>query len=163
MEGSRQGRVQSTNTYRADRTSGVYVQGNTVLKPDFVRELETAPKKKVSASTRKNREKAIQMNLGYVIFLAMALFISGMVLVGYIQLQFSITNSVEQISTLESQLNTLRLDNEENYNRITSNVNLEEVKRIAIEELGMTYASEGQIVTFSGEGSDYVRQYAAIP
>ena len=40
---------------------------------------------------------------------------------------------------------------------------LEEVKRVAIQELGMRYAEEGQIVTFDGEGSDYVRQTGEIP
>ena len=74
-----------------------------------------------------------------------------------------ITNSVKHIAALESELNQLRRDNDENYSRITSNVDLEEVKRVAIQELGMTYAREGQIVIFNGEGSDYVRQTGDIP
>ncbi len=57
----------------------------------------------------------------------------------------------------------MRLTNDENYSRITSSVNLEEVRRIAIQELGMRYAEEGQIITFNGEGSDYVRQTGDIP
>ena len=40
---------------------------------------------------------------------------------------------------------------------------LEEIKKIAINELGMKYAKEGQVIIYSGEGSDYVRQYKAIP
>ena len=40
---------------------------------------------------------------------------------------------------------------------------IEEIRRIAIEELGMTYAKEGQVVMVSGEGSDYVRQISAMP
>ena len=44
-----------------------------------------------------------------------------------------------------------------------SSVDLEEIKRIAISELGMKYAKEGQVITYSGEGSDYVRQYDDIP
>lgn len=44
-----------------------------------------------------------------------------------------------------------------------SNVDLDEIKRIAIGELGMKYAKEGQVITYSGEGSDYVRQYGDIP
>ena len=64
---------------------------------------------------------------------------------------------------MESRLNTLKLDNDEEYSRITSNIDLEEVKRIAIQELGMKYAEEGQIVTVTGGGSDYMRQVADIP
>ena len=81
----------------------------------------------------------------------------------YLTLQSDITNSIKSISKMESQLNELRLDNDENYSRITSNVNLEEVRNVAIQELGMRYAEEGQIITFNGEGSDYVRQTGSIP
>ena len=81
----------------------------------------------------------------------------------YIGLQSDITNSIKNISRLESRLNTLKLDNDEEYSRITSNIDLEEVKRIAIQELGMKYAEEGQIVTVTGGGSDYMRQVADIP
>jgi len=78
-------------------------------------------------------------------------------------LQSDITNSIKNISRLESQLNALKLDNDEEYSRITSSVDLEEVKRIAIQELGMKYAEEGQIVIVEGGGSDYMRQMADIP
>ncbi|MBR5046704.1 MAG: cell division protein FtsL, partial [Eubacterium sp.] len=60
--------------------------------------------------------------------------------------------------------NNLKQDNDEAYNRANGNVDLDEIKRIAIQEYGMTYASEGQIISYSDEGgSDYVRQIAAIP
>ena len=35
---------------------------------------------------------------------------------------------------------------------------LEEIKRIAISELGMTYAEEGQIILYSSAGTDYMRR-----
>ena len=81
----------------------------------------------------------------------------------YIGLQSDITNSIKNISRLESQLNSLKLDNDEEYSRITNSVDLDEVKRVAIQELGMKYAEEGQIVTITGGGSDYMRQVADIP
>ena len=101
--------------------------------------------------------------MGYVFFLSLAMVVAGWVLIGYIRLQADITTSIKNISRLESKLNTMKLDNDEEYNRITSSVDLEEVKRIAIQELGMRYAEEGQIITFSGKGSDYMRQVADIP
>ncbi len=60
-------------------------------------------------------------------------------------------------------MNSLKLDNDEEYSRITNSVDLDEVKRVAIQELGMKYAEEGQIVTITGGGSDYMRQVADIP
>lgn len=103
------------------------------------------------------------MNIGSVLFMAVAMTAAGLILTWYLTLQSDITNSIKNISRLESQLNYMRLTNDENYSRITSSVNLEEVRRIAIQELGMRYAEEGQIITFNGEGSDYVRQTGDIP
>ena len=105
----------------------------------------------------------MRMNPACVLFLAVALMVSGAILISYIHLQSDITNSMNRIASLESQLNDLRLSNDEEYSRIESNIDLEEIKRIAIEELGMTYAVEGQVVEYSSEGSDYVRQIADIP
>jgi hypothetical protein len=62
------------------------------------------------------------------------------------------------VASLERELNNLRLTNDENLARINASVNLEEIKQVAVEELGMTYAKEGQVVIVSSEGSDYVRQ-----
>lgn len=147
----------------ATRRNAYYVHGNTVrsLQPD--REITERPKKKVNKNVRRNRERAKHMNAGYVFFLAVALAVTGMVLVYYIGLQSDITNSVKHIATLERQLNDLKVANEENYSRITSSVDLEEIRRIAIQELGMQYAQEGQIISFASESSDYVKQMAEIP
>lgn len=103
------------------------------------------------------------MNPAYVLFLCVALIATGIILVNYIGLQSDITSSVKRISRLESELNELKLANDEEYIRVSSNVDLEEIRRIAIQELGMQYAEEGQIVTFSGDSNDYVKQMSDIP
>ena len=62
------------------------------------------------------------------------------------------------INQLESKLNNMKQANDEEELRIANSIDLEEIKRIAIGELGMTYAQEGQIVLYSGEGTDYMRK-----
>ena len=143
------------------RKSG-YINGNTVRIADPVREMQNQPKK-VSHTTRKNRERVLYMNLGYVIFLTGALLVAGIALMGYLQMQAKLTLSIKNVALLESELNDLKLSNDEELERINSSINLEEIKRIAVEELGMTYAKEGQVVKISGEGSDYVRQLKILP
>lgn len=164
----RQGRTQPSVRMGTGRRQDAYnrsgyVQGNTVRKLDVQRRMEEAPRKRISNATRKNREKALHMNFPYVLFLASALIIMGVVLASYLQIQSDITRTVKHISELESELNDLKLSNDEEYSRITSSVDLEEIRRIAIGELGMRYAQEGQIITYSTDGSDYVRQFADIP
>ncbi len=155
-------RVDTRTARKTAYRNSMYVQGNTVRKLSALPETKQ-PIRKVGEQTSRNRARALRMNVGYVLFLAVAMIAAGFILTGYLTLQSDITNSIKNISAQEKILNDLRLDNDENYSRITSSVNLEEVKRIAIQELGMQYAKEGQIVEFNGEGSDYVRQTGEIP
>lgn len=161
-QGRQAGQRRQTSYQRANSRND-YVVGNTARQLDVKRAIQEKPKKRLSHAARKNRDKARHMNPGYVFFLIGALVLAGFVLIGYIRLQSDITNSIKNIAKLESQLNTLKLENDEEYSRVQSAVDLEEIKRIAIEELGMTYAQEGQIVEFTAEGNDYVRQVADIP
>lgn len=147
----------------AESSNGYYVHGNTVRKLDVTKKIRQEPQKKISNRTRKNRDKAKHMSAGYVLFLCTALVATGIILTNYIRLQSDITNSVQHISRLEKELNDLKLANDEEYSRITSSIDLEEIKRIAIQELGMQYAEEGQIITFASESNDYVKQMADIP
>ena len=148
------------NTVRRQNT---YINGNTVQKFDVVEELQKPLQvKELSHATRKNRDKALYMNLGYVLFLVAALVSVAMILIGYIRVQSDIIISVRNIASLERELNNLRLSNDEDYARAVSSVDLEEIRRVAIGELGMRYAKEGQIINVSGEGNDYVRQLEEI-
>lgn len=155
------GRRAVTNEYRGTARRNTYVNGSAVRKEDLFRQVE-APKKQLSHTTRKNRERARHMNFAYVLFLTVAMAVTGCVLIGYIWVQSGITTSIKRISALESQVNNLKLENDEALGRIESSIDLEEIRRIAITELGMTYAQEGQIVEIPDGGSDYVRQYAEI-
>ncbi len=147
----------------SNRVANTYVDGNTVRKLNVVEELQNPVQpKQVNRAVAKNREKALYMNLGYVLFLVAALVSAAIILISYIQLQAEITLSVKHIATMESELNDLRLTNDENYARAASSVDLDEVRSVAIGELGMRYAKEGQIINVSGEGNDYVRQLAEI-
>ena len=43
-----------------------------------------------------------------------------------------------------------------------SNIDLEKVREVAIMDLGMVYASEGQIITYVSQMDDYVEQSRVI-
>ena len=136
-----------------------YIRGTSVRKPQKVHEV-----RRVHVHEPSKRPRRHHMSLGYLIFLTMAMVLMVGTLAWYISLQSQVKNSVKNIATLESQLNNLKQDNDEAYNRANGNVDLDEVKRIAIQEYGMTYATEGQIIRYSdGGGNEYVRQVAPIP
>lgn len=148
--------------YASRRKTDIYVDGNTVrkLEPERVWEEpeEEVPVKKPHHEVRKNRDKAHYMNAGYVMFLAAALCIAAVILVNYVQLQAQLTNLTKTVASNESTLNRLKVANDEEYNRIISSIDLEEIKRIALTELGMVYAQEGQIIEYENETGDYMRQ-----
>ena len=50
--------------------------------------------------------------------------------------------------------------NEERENSINASIDLNEVKNIAITELGMKYPDQGQMVSYTNDKVDYVRQVA---
>ena len=150
-------RPSANNAYR--RTNQMYVQGNTARKLQAVpSQYERTTIKKDNRAVQKNRDKALHMNVGYVLFLVAAMMMAGLMLTWYLTLQSDITNSIKNVARLESELNSLKLDNDERYSRINSDINLEEVRRVAIQELGMQYAQEGQIYNYDNEGNDYMRK-----
>lgn len=155
------GRRRYTNTRRyEDRVRKIaYLEGSAARElREGMGDRELPRKKPLSHRARKNREKASHMNLGYVLFLSAAMAFAVLTLYGYLNLQADIQNCVESISEMESRYNNLKLANDEEYNRINSSIDLEKIKAVAIGELGMTYAREGQIIRVEDSGTDYVRQ-----
>ncbi len=130
--------------------------GSRAKRPPSAKELSRT--RKQEAKVRKNREKARYMSAGYVTFLAVALTAAALVLVNYLQLRTELTNLTRSVAAKELEVNNMRMANDEEYNRIISSIDLEEIKRIALGELGMIYAQEGQIVPYDNKGSDYMRQ-----
>lgn len=165
--------VGSSRTVTNRQSARYYVEGNAArqLSPrengydrgeQMVRSRERAPQTR-RGTIRRQVVKAAPMNVGYIAVVVAAFLAVCGVLMSYIRLQSDITSHVNNISTLESKLNELKLANDETYTKIMSSVDLEEIKRIAVNELGMKYAKEGQVVEYTGEGNDYVRQYSDIP
>ncbi|MCR4599152.1 MAG: cell division protein FtsL [Acetatifactor sp.] len=136
-----------------------YVYGSAAPKIDIRREVEDESRiRRASQTTKKNRAHVKSMSPAYVLVLLVCLAATLGVIIWYVNLQSQVTSKVSVINQLESKLNNVRQTNDEEELRIANSVDLEEIKRIAIGELGMTYAQEGQIVFYSGEGTDYMRK-----
>ena len=113
---------------------------------------------RTSSAVRQKRARALQMNLSYVVFLTAAAVITVMVCINYLKLQSQNTTYQKTVTALNTQLSEMKLENDAQYNSIVSSVDLEHVKDVAINELGMSYHSEDQIYTYQPSESDYVKQ-----
>ncbi len=143
--------------YRNTRTQNAYVYGSAAPKYDIEKRLEE-PRRVASPEVRKNREKAKYMSLGYITFIIAALVLAGIVLIGYIRLHADINALSGEITRQEKLINNLKIENDEAWSRVERITDLEDIKRVAIQELGMTYPEEGQIITYEASGYDYVRR-----
>lgn len=55
-----------------------------------------------------------------------------------------------------------KAENDDYESRIKGAIGLENIKKRAMDELGMTYASDDQIVVYNSDGTDYVRQFVSL-
>lgn len=153
--------VNNVRQYRSE-----YIYGNTVRQPEVLprryEEVEQ-PVRRSSSQVRKNRKKALFMSPAYVTFLAVAACLTVFVCVQYLQLQTNLRNQSRNITALQRELANLTEENDTAYNVTMDSVNLEEIRNKAMNEMGMVYASDGQVVEYDSPSSDMVTQYENIP
>ena len=139
------------------------IEGNTARKVQTLEypSRERQPERRARRHAEKSNVQYV--NVLYMIFLAAA---SCMVLwscVNYLQLQAETTSRVKNIASLETELEDLRKENNDNYTRIMTSVDLDHIRDVAINELGMVYAEPNQVILYDGGTDDYVRQNSSIP
>lgn len=154
---------------KVNRTyNNTYIDGNTARKV----EQQQAPERKVrepkrrrniSHTVRKNQEKALYMDLPYVITLTVAAVCTLGICVNYLHVQSSITSRIHSIEQKEKKLEELKAENDGLETRINTYVDLDYVYKVATEELGMVYANKDQVLLYNKTESEYVRQYEDIP
>ena len=104
--------------------------------------------RQLSREAQRNREKAMSMSRGFVIFLAIVSVAVLFVCVYYLQLKSELTARMKTVAALETQLTELKEDNDAYESQVTSNVDLNAIKKIAIGRLGMRYPSDDQKMTY---------------
>ena len=155
-------------TERRASERNYYVDGNTVRRmeavPDYRRERrEREEREREEQLRRRKQERQLRMSKRYVVFLTMAVTVFGVFAGTYIKIQSDMTARMNTISSLESQIADLKADNDEAYKRIRMSVDLDSVREKALNELGMSYAKESQIIYYTVDNDDFMNQYSEIP
>ena len=70
---------------------------------------------------------------------------------------------MNHIANLQEEVTALKADNSATQSRIATTTNLNSIKNKALNELGMVYASQDQIVYYNINDEDYMNQYNNIP
>ena len=158
-----------------ERAHAFVVEGNTAKKlkdPELDRRLREREQRRESAKhlrernlnrlQKERKDLASRISIFTKLFWVAAVLFACMVVIGYLQINDENIRSVKKISALESELISLKQKNDEAYSMITGNIDLEEIRRVAIYELGMQYADQGQVIKYKENGGDYVRQFQEI-
>ena len=143
-----------------------YVEGTAVRRLEAAPRQDGSRKRRIRPSVRLQGATGNvrqQMNVRYVVFLTAAAVATVWMCVNYLQLKAQGTRLQKQVTALETSLDAAILQNDSDYNRIMAGVDMEHVKDVAVNELGMGYATKNQVQTYSLDDSDYVRQYADVP
>lgn len=151
-----------------------YINGSAV------REMETSPvrrkrrpdkrqieeqkrKKHRRNAVRRNRQRALYMSKSYVFFLTLCVVVVAFSAAALIQIQSQVTRRMENIAVLESKITDLKADNDARYKEIVTSVDLDYIKDVAMNQLGMKYATEEQVIYYSVENNNFMDQYSDIP
>lgn len=162
------------------RNRNNYIDGNTVRKLETAPRRREKPKERIDRRTgpterqrqkqkqlnqkiaKRNREKAARLNLGYTLFLGVAVVVTFLTCIYYLNLNNMVTQKSNEITILKEELNTKTDANVAAAERISNAIDLETILNRA-KELGMDYPDSSQIIYFySTENGDYVRQYQGI-
>ncbi len=148
----------------------VEVYGNTVRKlntqpvrrevPDQTPDIE----RRKAPSVKEDKHKGLASSFGfaYAMLLSLAAVAVFVSLVQYIAVNVEAGQKAKQISTLQKELSTAVMENDNYEMSINSSIDYDYIFQVATEELGMVYASQSQIVTYDSKESEYVVQYKDI-
>ena len=139
-----------------------YVYGSTVEKANI--EIERPIRHYYNeVPIKRPKQKSVQWTPLYAIMLCGVAVLFMVVVINNIKLSSEVASLRTQKGALTDQYESMVLSNDLYYDDILSGVDLQEIERVAVVELGMSMAEAGQIVEYSGDMEDYVKQYSDLP
>ena len=117
----------------------------------------------VSSRTLRNRQRALSLSRGYVVFLVLICAATVFMCVNYLRLKATITTQQSNNETLASELSSMKAENDALYDSVMGSLDLESIKETAINQYGMHYATQDQIIWYNADNSGYARQYQKVP
>ncbi len=147
-----------------------YIDGNAVRKRNAEELPAREPRtyvgdKRVNTSSAiyKNREKALRMSAGYVAVLAVCSALMAGVCAQYLGLRDEITTKKSNIASLELSVESLKAQNDSLDYSINSYMDIDNISKVAKEQLGMVQAGKNQISFYDSSESEYMKQYNDVP
>jgi cell division protein FtsL len=120
-------------------------------------------RKRQERAKSRRKEQARTMDGISLILLTVAVLLTFYVCIQYLQVRLEITGLNKNIASMESQVATMKRDNNAALEEINQAFDLKYVYRVATQELGMVFPSKEQVINYDSRKSDYVKQFSDIP
>ena len=146
-----------------------YVDGNAARTlPVPEREPARRPQRTTKRPPKKEKYEKRVVVRKKVSLLSVAITIASICLAFYICISYvmvfsDIIVTEKQISSIQSDIERAKMENEMQRENIDSSVDLQEIYDIATKKLGMIHAGKDQVYTYKNSRSDRVVQYSDIP
>ncbi|HHT58029.1 cell division protein FtsL [Herbinix luporum] len=155
------------NTARKREFNVDYAMGNYNAVPDRQtrpipepqRRVETRPQKQV----RRQPRELSGISKTSLFILILAIGATLYFCIEFLMLQNQVSKMERDIISMERNLTAMKNENDAAYEQIEKVYDLDYVYNIAVNELGMVYPNNNEIITFKKADENYVRQYADIP
>lgn len=121
------------------------------LEDDAILESEEIALTIENKQVRRNRQREKRIGIEYVAFLFVISCAVVLMCVRYIRLKTQYLQSVEAVQEMEEKLHEMKKENDALYEEIKNTLSWAEIKRRAIEDLGMDYPKPEQIVYYERE------------
>jgi cell division protein FtsL len=153
------------NTARKQAYVGQNAMSNYRAVPERYRELPT-PKQPIKKPERQIHRQPRYMSgisKASLFILTMAIAATLYCCIEFLMLQYQVNRMEKDIIAMEQSLNDMRSKNDAAYEQINMVYDLDYVYGVAVNELGMVYPNNNEVITFESTDDSYVRQYADIP
>ena len=151
--------------YRNQNIEYYYTDGNTVRKTVAPVEIPEAPKKSNDSKKRRQEHRRsyrqsenVEMSLPYVAFLFAMVIIIVVSCVKYLDLNSQISRANEEVTNLQTQLDTLVTKNDAMDYEISAFIDVEYILETAKTQLGMVVAGKQQVQFYDSSVSEYMNQ-----
>lgn len=145
---------------------------NDVRREQRRRKLEKLHEQRIKENARraranKSRTRQLENSRGINFYSCILLCLAAMVLynlaVKYIDVNSSITAKKKEVTTVQSDYDTLKAMNDSNMEKINSSIDLKEIYNVAVNDLGMVFAGNNQKIKYIDNEASYVRNFEDIP
>jgi len=124
---------------------------------------ENIREERARQSRLRRLEKSVGINIKTCALFISVVAVSLVFFINYLQVRADVTKLSKEVANKETEVNNLKTKNDSSLKEVESNVNLQEIYKVATKDLGMVFVDKNRVIKYKGNESAYVEQYEDLP